>query len=151
MNKIYASVIIAVTLLSGGELCFGQNATPAGSSDNDIKPNQIKMPEKTKSDWVAEKIQKNQQANTVLDPKSKSAKKSESDELVKTKLEYSHKSRSEMSKKEPIKRRDESDLKKENELRETKGLRKMYDTSLIKKAQETDGSKKIEENPKQRE
>jgi hypothetical protein len=151
MKNIYASLIIAVSLLSGGELCFGQNATPAGSSANDIKPNQIKMQEKTKSDLVAEKIEKNEQANTVLAPKSKSAQKSESDELVKTKLEYSHKSRPEAAKKELIKSTDQAAPEKEIELRVTKGLRKMNDTSKIKKAQETDGSKNNEEKPKQRE
>ncbi|HIO68400.1 MAG TPA: hypothetical protein EYN41_08710 [Flavobacteriales bacterium] len=144
MNKIYALVIVTVLLLSGSKWCYGQNVASGESAA------QGKMREKTKSDMAAEKIQKKQHANTVLYPKSKSAKKSESDELVKRKLEYSHKSRPEAAKKELIKSTDQAGPEKEIDLRVTKGLRKMNDTSKIKKVQETDGSKKIEENPKQR-
>ena len=144
-------MIIAVFLLSGGELCFGQTATPGSSPANNIKPNQVKMQEKTKSDLAAEKIQTSKEASAISDSISESVEIRESDMRTKTKLEYSDESGPKADKMKGITTTYQAAPERDKELRKTKGSRKMNDTSKIeiKKALETDGSKNKEEKPKQ--
>lgn len=138
MNKKYALVIVTGLLLSGSEWCYGQDTTPVESAA------QGKMREKTKSDLAAEKIQKKQQTNTVLSPKTETIKKSETDILMKAKREYSQKPEAGMVKIERITKSDQPIQKKEEkELREKEGSQKKYKKDKAHKVQQADDPKKM--------
>jgi len=138
MNIISALVIVITLLLSGSEWCYGQDAAP----EEHAAPG--KMREKTKSDLAAEKMQKKQQTNTVVTPKTETIKKSETDILMKTKLEYLRKPGAEMVEIERISKSDQPTQKKEEkELGENKGSQKKCKKDKEHKTHEVHDPKKM--------
>jgi len=64
MNKKTTYLIITVLLCLGGELCFGQDATPVKSSTKNAEPVQVQMQEKTKSTLALERVEKRYKAES---------------------------------------------------------------------------------------